>query len=339
MKTKITLIYAVFFSIVINGQTPINNFFGVSGQIFDVVTSTPEIDQTPTGANAVWNFNQMVLVGQSVSTNAVPTAAQITTFPNSTALNTVQTTVSNISSTTNIFSKNIANEISITGFQTPELSLNYVTNNAKIGTFPLNFGYNFTDATAGTFTNGTNTGTFTGNVITSVDAYGTLNLNNTGNGAFSGLVTRLKTVQNITLSIGIFPVGTVVQTSYAYIGASTGFAELRYTKAVVNIPIANLNNQTVIQIEDYFTNILSSNENKIENKFRVYPNPVNDILTIKNDKNCNIDTFILSDINGREIINQTLNPENLDVSQLQKGIYFLKINSENKSFTEKIIKN
>ena len=328
----------MFFSIVSNGQTPINNFFGINGQVYDVVTSTPEIDQTPSGANAVWNFNQLILIGQSISNNSVPTATQTSTFPNSTALNTVQTTVSNISSTSNIFSKNVANEISITGFQTPELTLNYITNNAKIGTFPLSYGYNFTDTTAGTFTNGTNTGTFTGNIVTTVDAYGTLNLNNTGNGTFSGSITRLKTVQNINLNIGFLPVGTVVQTSYAYIGAS-GFAELRYTKAVVNIPFASINNQTVIQIEDYYTNLLSTNVNKIANKFKIYPNPANDILNIKTDNNQKINALILSDINGREIINQTINTGNIKVSELEKGIYFLKIDSDNGIFTKKIIKN
>ncbi len=338
MKAKITFLLIMIFSITTNGQTPINTFFGVSGQVYDVVTATPDIDQSITGANAVWNFNQMVFAGQSLSTNSVPTAAQITTFPNSSALNTVQTTVNNIDSTSQIFSKNIANEISITGFQTPELTLNYITNNAKIGTFPLNYGYNFTDTTAGTFTNGTNTGTFTGNIVTTVDAYGTLNLNNTGNGPFNSLVTRLKTIQNINLSIGFFPVGTVVQTTYAYIGAS-GYAELRYTKAVVNIPLANINNQTVIQIEDFVTVLLSNNENKISNKFEVYPNPVNEILNVKNDGNLKINTLIVSDINGREIINQKNNFEKIRLNEIQKGIYFLKMETENGIFTEKIIKN
>lgn len=338
MKAKITFLLIIIISITSNGQNPINNFFGVNGQIYDVLTSTPEIDQTPTGANAVWNFNQMVLIGQSLSNNYIPTTAQITTFPNSTALNTVQTTVNNIVSTSQIFSKNIANEISITGFQTPELILNYTTNNAKIGTFPLSYGYNFTDTTAGTFTNGTNTGTFTGNIITTVDAYGTLNLNNTGNGTFSGLVTRLKTVQNINLSIGFFPVGTVVQTSYAYVGAS-GYSELRYTKAVVNIPLANINNQTIIQIEDFITVLLSKNENNLSQKLQVYPNPVNNVLTIKNDKNLKVNALTLFDINGREVVNKLNNIENIDVSNIQSGIYFLKFETENGIFIEKIIKN
>jgi Secretion system C-terminal sorting domain len=339
MKAKITFLLIMIFSITSNGQNPINAFFGINGVVYDVVTSTPDIDQTPIGANAVWNFNQLVLAGQSVSNNSIPTAAQIATFPNSTALNTVLTTVNNIDSTSQIFSKNIANEISITGFQTPELTLNYTTNNAKIGTFPLNYGYNFTDTTAGTFTNGTNTGTFTGNVITTVDAYGTLNLNNTGNGSFSGLVTRLKTVQNINLNILIFPVGTVVQTTYAYFSSINTSPELRYTKAVINIPQAGLNNQTVIQIEDYFGLLLSTKNNDLINKIQIFPNPVNDILNIKTDNNQKINALILSDINGREIINQTLNTENINVSELQKGIYFLKIDSDNGIFTKKIIKN
>lgn len=338
MKAKITFLFIMIFSIVSNGQTAISDFFGVNGQVFDVVTSTPDIDQIPTGPGAVWNFNQLVLVGQSIINNTVPLAAQVTTFPNSTALNTVQTTVNNVVSTSQLFSNNVANVISLTGFQTLDLTLNYVTNNAKIGTFPLNYGYNFTDTTAGTFTSGTVNGTFTGNIITTVDAYGTLTLNNTGNGGFSGPVTRLKTIQNINLSVG-FPVGTIVQTTISYFG-TTGNTELRYTKAIVNIPLANINNQTVTQIEDFFTILLTTNKNEeVSNKFQVYPNPVTDNLNIKSNNNQKINAIILSDTNGREIINQTNNLEKINLNEIQKGIYFLKINTDNSSFSKKIIKD
>ena len=339
MKTKITLLLIIFFSIISNGQTPINGFFDVNGAVYDIVTSTPDFDQSMSGENVVWNFNQLVLVGGSTSYNSIPTVDQITTFPNSTSLNQVYINVGNIATNNQIFYTNIANEISITGFKTPELELNYVSNNAKIGTFPLAYGYDFTDTTAGTFISGANNGTFSGNIITSVDAYGTLTLNDTGNGSFSGAVTRLKTVQNINLTIGFLPVGTMVQTTYNYIG-EVGYSELRYTKAVVNIPLLNITNQTVTQIEDFVTTLLSTNkENEFINKFKIYPNPVNDILNIKTDNNQNIIALHLSDINGREIINQTSDFENFDIRELQNGIYFLKIDTDKGSFAEKIIKN
>ena len=339
MKAKITLIISFFISLMINAQTPINSFVGVTGEAFDIVTATPDLDQTAAGANLTWNFNQLVLEGSSNSTIAAPTAAQLTTFPTTTNVKQFTNVVGATSTTTEIFYKNIANEISLTGINSQGIILNYVTNNAKLGTFPLNYGYSFTDTTAGTFTSGTNNGTFTGNIITSVDAYGTLTLNNTGNGPFSGPVTRLKTVQNINLfQGGFFNVGTVVQTTYAYYSGSNLYPELRYTKAVVNIPLLNISNQTAILIEDYSVTLLSTNNNLLSDNINIYPNPVNDILNIKLKDNQKV-YIAMTDINGREIIGKTSNDNNFDMSNLQKGIYFVKISDNNSSITKKIIKN
>ncbi len=341
MKAKITLL-SIIFSFFGFTQTPINSFFNVdSGIIYDIVTSAGGIDQTTVGANVVWNFTDLSIIGQSLSLNTIPNASQISNFPTSNILNTVTTTIGAVNSESQIFAKKIANEVSLTGFKTPDLELNYITNNAKIGTFPLNYGYDFTDNTAGTFVSGTNNGTFTGTIITKVDAYGTLNLSNNGlgGGIETYNVTRIKTSQNINLVVGFFSVGTVVQTTYAYIDP-TNEAQFRYTTAVANIPLLNIVNQTVTQMENWSIGLLSTNNLlEVSNKFQIYPNPVNINLNIKNDNNQNINALILSDINGREIVNQTSNLENINVSKLQKGIYFLKIDSDNGIFTKKIIKN
>ena len=338
MKPKITLIISFFISLITNGQTPINSFVGVTGEAFDIITANPDLDQTAAGPNITWNFNQLVLAGQSTSTILAPTAAQLTTFPTTTNVKKFTNLISATTTFSELLYKNVASEISLTGVTSDNLILNYVTNNAKLGTFPLIYGYNFTDTTAGTFTSGTNNGTFTGNIVTSVDAYGTLTLNNTGNGSFSGPVTRLKTVQNITLFQGFFNVGLAVQTSYAYYSGSNLNPELRYTKAVINIPLLNITNQTAIQIEDFATILLSTNNNILTDNISIYPNPVNDILNIKSKDNQKI-SFVIIDINGREIISKTSNDNNINVSNLKKGIYFVKITNDNSSITKKIIKN
>lgn len=338
MKPKITLIISFFISLITNGQTPINSFVGVTGEAFDIITANPDLDQTAAGPNITWNFNQLVLAGQSTSTILAPTAAQLTTFPTTTNVKKFTNLISATTTFSELFYKNVSSEISLTGVTSDNLILNYVTNNAKLGTFPLIYGYNFTDTTAGTFTSGTNNGTFTGNIVTSVDAYGTLTLNNTGNGSFSGPVTRLKTVQNITLFQGFFNVGSAVQTSYSYYSGSNLNPELRYTKAVINIPLLNITNQTAIQIEDFATILLSTNNNILTDNISIYPNPVNDILNIKSKDNQKI-SFVITDINGREIISKTSNDNNINVSNLKKGIYFVKITNDNSSITKKIIKN
>ncbi len=341
MKSKITLL-SIIFSFIGFSQTPINSFFNVdSGIVYDIVTSAAGIDQTTVGENVVWNFTDLSIIGQSLSLNTIPNATQITNFPTSNILNTVTTTIGAVNSESQIFAKKTAIEVSLTGFKTPDLELNYITNNAKIGTFPLNYGYDFTDNTAGTFVSGTNNGTFTGTIITKVDAYGILNLSNNGSGG--GIetysVTRIKTSQNINLVVGFLPVGTVVQTTYAYIDP-TNEAQFRYTTAVANIPLLNIINQTVTRMENWAAGLLSTNNSlEIANKFQVYPNPANDFLIIKNNENLKINALVITDINGREIINQTNNFEKMNVNELQKGIYLLKIDSESGIFIKKIIKN
>lgn len=73
---------------------------------------------------------------------------------------------------------------------------------------------------------------------------------------------------------------------------------------------------------------------------QVFPNPVSEQLTI-NSGQLKIQEVEIYDITGKQIINyqlSTINPL-IDISELDNGIYILKIISRNKVFTKKIIKN
>lgn len=88
----------------------------------------------------------------------------------------------------------------------------------------------------------------------------------------------------------------------------------------------------------YYSKNLATSEVK-ETSFKVFPNPVKDILKISSKySTLNI---VVTDMNGKKIMNKTIkkstNEENfvLDVSFLVKGTYLLAINNK---FTAKIIK-
>lgn len=77
----------------------------------------------------------------------------------------------------------------------------------------------------------------------------------------------------------------------------------------------------------------------------VMPNPANNQLTINyNSKINQLSTIKLFDITGREVLSsQTLfNPDNqtflINIEELKSGLYFLNINTEFKSYQQKIIK-
>lgn len=78
------------------------------------------------------------------------------------------------------------------------------------------------------------------------------------------------------------------------------------------------------------------------NKFSAYPNPVNDIVTVTNSENATFNEISITDINGRTV--KTVNAGNvselqINISELNAGIYFMNISSENGKAVKKFIKN
>jgi uncharacterized repeat protein (TIGR01451 family) len=88
-----------------------------------------------------------------------------------------------------------------------------------------------------------------------------------------------------------------------------------------------------------FVGVLSVAENP-SNKFRIYPNPTNGLLNIQG--NTIINSVSVIDINGRILkelrFDMPTSFVQLDVTDLTKGIYFLKIKSDQGNTNSKIIK-
>lgn len=102
----------------------------------------------------------------------------------------------------------------------------------------------------------------------------------------------------------------------------------------------------------YFTKELISavgvEENSPFSSIGVYPNPVNDILTVSYEaaQTINNVSFTLLDMNGRVVKslgNQSeisgFNQGKINLSDLNKGVYLLNIKADNYTVTKKIIKN
>jgi len=73
--------------------------------------------------------------------------------------------------------------------------------------------------------------------------------------------------------------------------------------------------------------------------FRIYPNPLIDLLTIETEQPGHISVEITS-LNGQLIYSSTMKETSyqIDLSSFQKGVYFITIRSKNSVTTEKIIK-
>jgi len=88
----------------------------------------------------------------------------------------------------------------------------------------------------------------------------------------------------------------------------------------------------------HFRNVLlSTPENNLE-ELNIFPNPANNILNVQSATN-NFDSVSITDINGR-IINSLKNwaSNQIDISALKPGIYFITIQSSEGKITKKFIK-
>ena len=73
-----------------------------------------------------------------------------------------------------------------------------------------------------------------------------------------------------------------------------------------------------------------------ESKFIVYPNPANEVLNVMHQQGEMV--YQLITIDGKVIKSGSIENQQINISDLQSGIYLLQLNSEVKSETKKIVK-
>jgi len=229
---------------------------------------------------------------------------------------------------------------SITGVSQGDIILNYSGTNSFVGLFPMSFGINNSGAVSGTFTyQGTN-GTFTGTATSTVDAYGTLSINDTMGGSYSGTVTRLRIDQTLSFSIPpIFNnIGTLTQTSYYYYDNSINNIAFRYNNALLVSGFLGVN-ENIETLESTILTTLSTNTIENETFVILYPNPAQDFLHIKFNKNVRINTIEIHDYLGRKVYNSNKKNHVITIENLKSGLYILSIKTDSGNLiTEKFIK-
>lgn len=77
---------------------------------------------------------------------------------------------------------------------------------------------------------------------------------------------------------------------------------------------------------------------EVNENISIYPNPINDKLTIKKTGRF---SFTINDLDGKILVNKNINFEQqeLDLTELNKGIYILKVVTNKHTFVRRIIKN
>jgi hypothetical protein len=96
--------------------------------------------------------------------------------------------------------------------------------------------------------------------------------------------------------------------------------------------------RNILAIDDIqITSVLSSDSFE-SNEFTIYPNPATTILNISNTNNVEIKNISVTDINGRVVKNQSDSLSQINVSDLNAGVYFVTIEAAEGKTTKKFIK-
>lgn len=332
MKIKL-LVFASLFSVACFSQT-IASYNTAPGTDFTIVTPGVPADQSPTGANAVWDFQLLMQVGTNIDTYAAPDATQILTYPNTTDVQTI-TTQGPTPVASNFFLREDGSGNYITGAEQGDIVLNYNSTNAFVGLFPMNFGDSNAGTAAGTFTYNGTSGTFVGTFNTTVDAYGTLMLADGFGGDYTAQVTRLRIDQTLSFSIPpIFNnIGTLTQTTYYYYDDTASNIAFRYTDATLVSGFLGIN-QTTETFERNTALTLSRNTVDAAS-FQLYPNPAKDFITIASKENQIIKSVSITDMQGRTVLNTTSNTSTISVANLQQGMYFVTLETTTGAITTK----
>lgn len=116
-----------------------------------------------------------------------------------------------------------------------------------------------------------------------------------------------------------------------------------YAGQQVRIGIQCVSNDVYMLMVDDFsvTTASASVDSALAGSFSVYPNPATDVLNISNSINAEINAITITDLNGRTVKQITTNgsvDSQINISDLNTGVYFVNINSNEGSLTKKIVK-
>jgi hypothetical protein len=101
-------------------------------------------------------------------------------------------------------------------------------------------------------------------------------------------------------------------------GWMNGDSEVRFDNLV-------LVNTTTLSVDSF-----------LANSFKVYPNPANDFITIQS-KDIKVSSVDMYNVLGAKVLSSELTNNQVNVSSLVKGVYFMKIHTEGGSATKKVV--
>lgn len=154
-------------------------------------------------------------------------------------------------------------------------------------------------------------------------------------GSFTNVLVDINPNFNLTS----YPASGWTQFTYTITGLAAPTAvKFGFRYYVINGG-ANGSNSDLIGIDTFSVDRTLKTSDFFKNNFTVYPNPANDVINVSNLGNLEITKASITDVNGRIVKEVNSSFETINISELNAGVYFLKINTLEGSGTTKIVKN
>ena len=311
MKKNYLLIILLFIGSLIAKAQPVLNASDFESELSMTFYNGNPSGLSPgnAGANQTWDFSGLTLTTDNVTINKIPvaTAANYNDFPNSSYC--LKFTVNNIDmeylflSLSNTGLENMGNSSRLDD-TTTFVNTKY-TNTEIIFQFPYTYNMVINDTYQST------TDTNPTSVTSVYDAYGTLS---TPFGTYTNVI-RVKQTE-----------GTYVNYSWYQ------------TKPFSFVMGGDFTDNGYINV---FRNTTGLGVNPIEPKkaMAIFPNPAHTELNIQLPEQQTLDRLAITDITGKIVLKQDQNLNQINVSHLANGLYFIEAHSGKEKYVTKFIKN
>lgn len=187
----------------------------------------------------------------------------------------------------------------------------------------------------------TNMASFPDNLQLRMSTQGAFTTDPTGGPTAVGDYTNLLVEINPTLNLTSYPASW---TQYSYtIAGLTGPTDVKFAfRYYVTDGGLNGSNSDIIGIDTFSVDRSLSTNSFFAANFALYPNPADNVINISTKNNTAINKIQLTDLNGRTIKDTNLkgiSNTQINIANLNTGMYLLKITSNQGVGTTKILKN
>ena len=280
------------------------------------------------GANVVWDFSKLSvtfpqIVDSFVSPLVVPASSL---YPGSTFVQDREIVHSFFRSTQS------PSQLELLGAWSPTLAITF-TNTALVATYPIGYGYNNLDPVSGTFTYNTYKGAGNGSIQVLADGTGTLQF---ANGVQVASVLRVRSIENVTLSVGVFPAGSIQQNIYSYYAPGKKYPVLtvQYQKYQLIAGQPTITAQAYGST-DYFSISGIQERPEIRDASILFPNPFSGRLSAEVEYAGS--EFSFFDVHGRMLLSLPFD-EICRASQLGPGLYMVRVSSPSAVVWDRVLK-